>query len=261
MKKLAISSILLIFILACSKVPITGRKQFNIIPENTLLNQSYTSYGSFLQDNKVLNNADSRLIKKVGNKIKVAVEKYMSEKGLSDDLKNFEWEFNLVESNEVNAWCMPGGKVVFYTGILKYTQGEEGIATIMGHEIAHAIAQHGAERMSQALVQQFGGVALNVALEQNNVKGQQYWMAAYGAGTTVGMTLPFSRLHETEADKLGMIFMAMAGYNPEEAISFWKRMSEGKTSSTPEFLSTHPHSSTRIKDLKNYLPEAKKYYN
>jgi predicted Zn-dependent protease len=242
-------------------VPITGRKQLNIIPNNTLMSQSITSYGQFLQENKVLNNSDAKLVQRVGRKIQNAVEKYMRQNGMKDELEKFAWEFNLVESNEVNAWCMPGGKVVFYTGILKYTQGEAGIATIMGHEVAHAVAKHGAERMSQTLIQQFGGVALNVAMEQNNVKGRQYWMAAYGAGTSVGITLPFSRLHETEADKLGMIFMAMAGYDPAEAISFWERMAAGKKGSPPEFLSTHPSDERRIKDLQKYLPKAKKYFN
>lgn len=258
-----IASIFVIILLAvaCSKVPVTGRKQFNIIPENTIMSQSFNQYSSFIKSNKVLNDSRAGQIKKVGNKIKNAVEKYMQQKGYGEEIKNFAWEFNLVESDEVNAWCMPGGKVVFYTGILKYTQNEAGIATIMGHEIAHAVAEHGAERMSQALIQNFGGVALNQVMEQNNVKGRQYWMAAYGAASTVGLMLPFSRLHESEADKLGLIFMAMAGYNPNEAVKFWQRMSEGKKGSPPEFLSTHPSDETRIKDLRKYMPKAMKYYN
>jgi predicted Zn-dependent protease len=161
----------------------------------------------------------------------------------------------------VNAWCMPGGKVVVYTGILPVTKNENGLAVVMGHEIAHAIAEHGNERMSQELLRQAGGVALTVALKDNPEETRNLWLAAYGLGSEVGVMLPFSRLHESEADHLGLIFMAMAGYDPREAPDFWTRMAEAGGQKPPEFLSTHPSDETRISSLNNWMPEALKYYN
>ena len=249
------------FIVSCSKVPITGRKQLNIIPDSQLYPTSFTQYDEFLKTAKLsTNTAQVNLVKKVGNNIKTAVEKYMKEKKLSKQLKNYEWEFNLVEDNTVNAWCMPGGKVVFYTGILPITQDETGLAVVMGHEIAHAIAEHGGERMSQALLQQMGGIGLSIALKDKPQETQNLWLTAYGAGSQVGVMLPFSRLHEGEADKLGLIFMAIAGYNPNVAVSFWQRMAKNKGANVPEFLSTHPSDKTRIEKLKEFMPEALKYY-
>jgi predicted Zn-dependent protease len=249
------------FILSCSKVPITGRKQLNIIPDSQLYPMSFNQYDAFLKDAKIsTNKTQVDLVKKVGNNIKLAVEKFMAEKKYSSQLKDYKWEFNLVEDPAVNAWCMPGGKVVVYTGILPITQNEVGLAVVMGHEVAHAIAEHGGERMSQSLIQQMGGIALNVALEQKSEQTKQLWNTAYGVGTQVGVMLPFSRTHETEADKLGLIFMAIAGYDPNESIAFWQRMSQNKSAKVPEFLSTHPSDQTRINDLKKFLPKALKYY-
>jgi predicted Zn-dependent protease len=180
---------------------------------------------------------------------------------MASEIKNYKWEFNLIESEEVNAWCMPGGKVVFYTGILPVTQTEAGIAVVMGHEIAHAVAEHGNERMSQSLIAELGGIALSEAVKNEPAQTQQLWFAAYGLGATVGVLLPFSRTQESESDRLGLIFMAMAGYNPQEAVNFWKRMAAQKGGNAPpEFLSTHPADETRIKDLQNEIPEAMKYY-
>lgn len=258
---LAVYGFLVIFIISCSKVPITGRKQLIIIPDGQLYPASFGQYSDFMKTAKLSTNAtQSQLVKKVGNNIKNAVETYLKEKKLSDRLSDYKWEFNLVEDPTANAWCMPGGKVAVYTGILPITQTEAGLAVVMGHEIAHAIAEHGGERMSQSMIQQLGGVALNVALKEKSAQTQSLWMAAYGAGSQVGVMLPFSRLHETEADKLGLIFMSIAGYNPSEAIAFWQRMSQNSTGKPPEFLSTHPSDNTRINDLKKYLPEAMKYY-
>jgi predicted Zn-dependent protease len=201
------------------------------------------------------------MVKRVGLNIKNAVETYFAQHNLSKDLKGYAWEFNLIESNEVNAWCMPGGKVVVYTGILPVTQDETGLAVVMGHEIAHAVAQHGGERMSQGLLQQLGGAALSVALQNEPQKTQNIFLTAYGLGSTIGVVLPFSRTQESEADRLGLIFMAMAGYNPNAAVNFWTRMSQSKTGgSPPEFLSTHPSDKTRIANLKKYMPEALQYY-
>ena len=201
------------------------------------------------------------MVKRVGTRIQKAVEQYFQQKGLSQQLDGYAWEFNLVEDKEANAWCMPGGKVVVYTGILPITKNEAGLATVMGHEIAHAVARHGNERMSQALLTQMGGMALAVALDQQPSQTSQLWMAVYGMGAQVGILLPYSRLQETEADHLGLIFMAMAGYDPHEAVEFWQRMAEMKDGKAPpEFLSTHPSDQARIKKIKEFIPEAMKYY-
>ena len=180
---------------------------------------------------------------------------------MANQLQGFVWEFNLVESDEVNAWCMPGGKVVVYTGILPITQDETGLAVVMGHEIAHAVANHGSERMSHALITQMGGMALNKALENKPEQTRNLWMGAFGLGAQFGYMLPFSRTHEKEADHLGLIFMAIAGYNPEKAVEFWERMAQmSQGNAPPEFMSTHPSDATRIREIKAHLPEAMLYY-
>jgi len=242
-------------------VPVTGRSQLSLIPNSELLSMSYDQYRDFIQTNKLSDNQKmTNTVRKVGKNIQLAVEKFMNQNGLKDELQGYSWEFNLVESQESNAWCMPGGKVVVYEGILPYTKTENGLAVVMGHEIAHAIASHGSERMSQGLLQQLGGVALAVALKDEPEQTQALWLTAYGVGTTVGIMLPYSRSHESEADHLGLIFMAMAGYNPREAPKFWQRFSQAGGAQPPEFLSTHPAHDTRIKDLNGWMPEALKYY-
>lgn len=249
-------------ILSCSRVPITGRRQINLLPSSQMLSMSFQQYSEFLKTNKVSTNAEqTALVKKVGQNIQHAVEKYFASKGMSGELKGYNWEFNLVDNNEANAWCMPGGKVVFYTGILPITKDEVGMAVVMGHEVAHAVAEHGNERMSQGLLTELGGVALSVALKDKPQQTQALWLTAYGLGSQVGVLLPYSRLHESEADKLGLIFMAMAGYNPQEAVAFWQRMASMKGGqAVPEFLSTHPSDATRIAQIKKWLPEAMTYY-
>lgn len=259
--KAALLFIISVVFIQCSSVPITGRKQLNLIPGTTMLSMSFQQYDEFLKENKLsTNSTQTAMVKRVGSAVKSAVESYFSSKGLSSQLKGYEWEFNLVESKDVNAWCMPGGKVVVYTGILPLTKNEAGLAVVLGHEIAHAVAEHGNERMSQGLITQMGGIALSKALETKPAATQQLWMAAFGLGSQVGVLLPFSRLQESEADRLGLIFMAMAGYDPNEAIPFWQRMSQQSGGSTPEFLSTHPSDQTRINKIKSELPEALKYY-
>ncbi|MCU4164605.1 M48 family metallopeptidase [Carboxylicivirga caseinilyticus] len=260
--QVVVSSVLLLgIVVACATVPITGRKQLNLVSDSEMMSMSFTQYEEFLKENKVSTDAEkTALIKKVGQKISAAVEKYMSDNGYSSQISGFEWEFNLVEDETPNAWCMPGGKVVFYTGILPYCKDETGIAVVMGHEIAHAVAKHGNERMSQQLGVQLGGAALSVAISEKPEQTQQIAMAAFGLGSQYGFMLPFSRTHETEADKMGLIFMAMAGYNPNEAVPFWQRMSEMGGAAPPEWMSTHPSDETRIKDLNAYMPEALKYY-
>jgi predicted Zn-dependent protease len=246
---------------SCSTVPITGRKSLNIIPAATIKSMSFEQYDDFIKNNKISNDAaKTAMVKKVGGKIQTAVEKYFADKNMSNQLKDYQWEFNLVEDSSINAWCMPGGKVVVYTGILPVTKDETGLAVVLGHEIAHAVANHGNERMSQGLLVQFGGMALSKALEEKPEETQQLFMTAFGIGANVGVLLPYSRLHEAEADHLGLIFMAMAGYDPRLAVDFWERMAKMSQGAPPEFLSTHPSDETRIKKLKELLPEAMTYY-
>jgi predicted Zn-dependent protease len=249
------------YLAGCSTVPVTGRKQLKLVPNSQLLSLSFDSYKQVLKDNKLSTNMEeTNMVKNVGVRIKGAVEAFMKEQKLESELKNFQWEFNLLESEQVNAFCMPGGKVAFYTGIMPLCKNETGVAVVMGHEVAHAIANHGGERMSQGLIQQFGGVAVAVALSEKPKETQDLAMAAYGVGSTVLGILPYSRLQESEADKMGLVFMAMAGYNPEEAPVFWERMSAQSKGSPPQFLSTHPSHETRIKELRDYMPKALKYY-
>jgi len=261
-KKLIVLAIAAFVSVACSTVPITGRKQLDLVPNSTMLATSFQEYDKFLEEHKLsTNQEETQMVKRVGTRIEKAVEQYFKEKGLSDQLEGYAWEFNLVEDKEANAWCMPGGKVVVYTGILPITKNEAGLATVMGHEIAHAVARHGNERMSQALLAQMGGMALAVALDQNPSETSQLWLAVYGVGTQVGILLPYSRLQESEADHLGLIFMAMAGYDPHQAVDFWQRMAKMKEGQAPpEFLSTHPSDEARIKKIEEFLPEAMKYY-
>ena len=246
----------------CSTVPITGRSQLNLIPALEINALSFQQYDEFLKQNKLSTDANkTAMVKRIGVNVQKAVETYFAQNNLSKELQGYAWDFNLVENPEVNAWRMPGGKVVVYTGILPITQDETGLAVVMGHEIAHAIAQHGGERMSQGLLQELGGMALSVALKDEPELTQNLFMTAYGVGTTIGVMLPFSRTHESEADRLGLIFMSMAGYNPNVAVDFWTRMSQSKGgASPPEFLSTHPSDETRIANIKKHLPEALKYY-
>jgi predicted Zn-dependent protease len=247
---------------SCSTVPLTGRKQLNLVPESEMLSTSVQQYGDFVKKNPVSTNRQGQeLVRTVGTRIQHAVEEYMGANGLADRLKGYAWEYTLVESNEVNAWCMPGGKVVVYTGILPLTKNEEGLAVVLGHEIAHAIAEHGNERMSQQMVTQFGGAALSELLKSKPAETQQLWMGVFGAGAQFGVLLPYSRTHESEADHLGLIFMAMAGYDPNGALEFWQRMAAaGKGKAPPEFMSTHPADETRIAQIQQNLPEALKYY-
>jgi predicted Zn-dependent protease len=247
---------------ACTKVPVTGRKQLNFIPDSQILSMSYQQYDQFLAENKLSDDAEARaLVERVGERIKGAVETYFAEQNMSDRLDDYAWEFHLVQSDEANAWCMPGGKVVFYEGIMPICKDETGVAVVMGHEVAHAVAEHGAERMSQGLLVQMGGLALSEALHSEPEKTQQLWMTAFAVGAQYGALLPYSRLQESEADRLGLIFMALAGYDPHAAVAFWERMRAASGGAAPpEFLSTHPSNETRIADLKKHMDEALRYY-
>lgn len=246
---------------SCSTVPLTGRTQLNMIPSSEMLSMSFQQYDQFLQENNSSQNTESaQMVKRVGQKIQLAVETYLQQNGHASLLKGYAWEFNLVEDEQVNAWCMPGGKVVVYSGILPITKDETGLAVVMGHEVAHAIAEHGNERMSQQLLQQAGSVGLLLYLQEHPEQTQQMWSMVYGYGTQYAVMLPYSRLHESEADHLGLIFMSMAGYNPQEAPAFWERMSQVGGQKPPELLSTHPSDDTRISNLNKWMPEAMEYY-
>lgn len=261
-KQIMLSLIVSFILVSCSSVPVTGRRQLNIIPQGQMLSMSFQEYGTFLKENKLSTNPDQvALVKRVGGRVQQAVIRYMAEKNMSDLIKDYQWEFNTVESKEVNAWCMPGGKVVVYTGILPVTGDETGLAVVLGHEIAHAIAQHGGERMSQQLIAQYGGMALETALQNKPAETKNLWMSVYGVGAQYGALLPYSRLQESEADHMGIIFMAMAGYDPGKAVSFWERMSaQAGGQKPPEFMSTHPADETRIAAIKQWMPEAMQYY-
>lgn len=264
LKKAAVV-ILSMLILSCSQNPITGRKQLTLLPDDQMNSMSLTEYQQFLSENKTKvagSGAEVELVKKVGGKIAAAVTDYMTQIGMGDKMKQYSWEFNVVRDSVANAWCMPGGKVVVYTGILPLTKNEAGLAVVLGHEIAHAIASHGNERMSAQMLEELGFTALDVALANKPEKTKSIFESAVGMGTQLGVMLPFSRKQESEADRMGLIFMAMAGYNPNEATTFWTRMAaQNNGQQIPEFLSTHPSDETRINDIQNkYLPEALKYY-
>lgn len=253
--------LLIASVYACSRVPITGRRQSHLLPESELIGMSLTEYQAFLDQSNVLPLTDPRTVQvqKVGNKIKDAVEAYLEKEGNGKRVEGFQWEFNVVDDPTINAWCMPGGKVVFYTGILDVTQDEDGLAVVMGHEIAHAIARHGNERMTQQIALNAAGMTLSAMLSQKSEMAQGLFAQAFGLGGSLGI-LAFSRKHETESDKMGLAFMAMAGYQPQAAPKFWERMAATGGGAPPEFLSTHPSHETRINDLNAFMPEAMKYY-
>ena len=249
--------------ISCTQNLVTGRKQLDLVSETELQNLATQEYQAFLNNNNVINssnNRDAEMVRRVGSRISAAITSFYDKKGYTAVLDGYRWGFNLVDNKEANAWCMPGGKVVVYTGLLPITQNEAALAIVLGHEIAHAISQHGSERMSQALLQQLGGVALQVALANKPAETQNLFLSAYGIGSSVGVILPFSRKEESEADKYGLYFSAMAGYNPQEAIPFWERMSAAGGAKPPEFLSSHPSDASRVEKIKTYMPQALKYY-
>ncbi len=252
------------FVVACSTNPLSKKSQLTLLPESELQAMGTQQYQQFLSSSRVVsssNNRDAEMVRRVGQRVTRAVESYYQQNGMTDKLNGFKWEYNLVDDKAVNAWCMPGGKIVVYTGLLPVSQNEAALAVVVGHEVSHALLQHGNQRMSQGLLQQLGGVALSVAVANKPAETQNLFLAAYGAGTTVGVMLPFSRKQELEADRYGLIFTAMAGYNPQEAIPLWERMERASNGqSPPEFLSTHPTEGRRIEQLQQYMPEAMKYY-
>ena len=252
------------FAMACSTNPLTKKSQLTLLPESELQAMGSQQYQQFLSTNRVVsasNNRDAEMVRRVGQRITRAVETYYQQNAMADNLNGYKWEYNLVDDKAVNAWCMPGGKIVVYTGLLPISQNEAALAVVMGHEVSHALLQHGNQRMSQGLLQQLGGVALSVAVANKPAETQNLFLTAYGAGTTVGLLLPFSRNQELEADRFGLIWTAMAGYNPQEAIPLWERMERAaQGQKPPEFLSTHPTEGRRINQLQKFMPEAMKYY-
>lgn len=261
-KQLIILFLITVSVTQCSRVPITERRQVNMLPEVLLTDMALTNYAEFKSQNQIIKNTpEANMVKSVGDRMSSAVENYLTKKNQYKRIKNYQWEFNLAQVSDANAWCMPGGKVMVYTGILPLTKTEAGLAVVMGHEIAHAVARHGNERMSQQLVMAMGGIGLAVAVSDKPKETQDLFMLAYGAGATLGVLLPFSRLHEREADKMGLVFMAIAGYDPNEAVDFWKRMAQQGGPKMPAFLSTHPSDETRIKELEEFMPVAEVYYN
>jgi predicted Zn-dependent protease len=263
MKKIFSLFIIISLAAGCALNLVTGRNQLSLVNESDLQLLATTQYKTFLSENKVLSSGSSKdaaEVDRVGARIANSITKYYDSQGKGSVLEGYKWEFNTIASKEVNAWCMPGGKVVVYTGLLPVTQNETALAVVMGHEIAHSIAKHGNERMSQAMVQQMGGMALEVAIAQKPKETQDLFLLSYGIGSQVGAMLPWSRQQETEADKFGLIYAAMAGYDPREAIPFWERMSAASGANPPEFLSTHPSDETRIRKLRQFMPEALKYY-
>lgn len=256
--KIYVSVIVLGIALGCATNPLTGKKGLALVDNNAIFPQAFQQYSQFLSENKVITGTpQSKMVESVGLKIKQAAEKWYAAVGQPNALKDYKWEYKLVDSKDVNAWCMPGGKIVFYTGILPITKDEAGMACVMGHEVAHALLNHGQQRMSAGMLQQLGAGAVGAAVGNKSAQTQQLWMTAYGATTQYAGMLPFSRNHESEADEIGLKLMAIAGYNPEVSVAFWQRMSQTGGNAPAEFMSTHPSHDTRIANLTNWIPQAK----
>ncbi|SFC62243.1 Peptidase family M48 [Flagellimonas taeanensis] len=257
MKRLILTATVFLMVASCKTNPFTGKSTLNFYPNSQMFPMAFAQYDEFLGENKVVKGTtDAQMITKVGQRIASAAERWLDANGYPGYLKDYQWEYNLVQDETVNAWCMPGGKIVFYTGILPITQNETGVAVVMGHEVAHALADHGAQRMSAGMVQQIGAVAGNIAIQDPQKRNM--FNQAYGIGSQVGVMLPFSRGHETEADRIGLQIMAIAGYNPDEAAKLWQRMKANSGGQAPpEFLSTHPSNDTRISNLTAWAPAAK----
>lgn len=251
-------------VVACSTNQVTGRSQLHLLPESELQSMGEQQYRQFLSQSKVVSpsaDRDAEMVRRVGSRLASAVEQYYASKGIQNQLEGYKWEYNLVADNQANAWCMPGGKIVVYTGLLPYTRNEAALAIVLGHEISHAIFQHGNARMSQQMLAQGLGTALSVAVSNRPAETQNIFLQAFGVGSQLGI-LKFSRKDESEADHYGLIWAAQAGYNPQEAIPFWQRMAQASQSSSkpPVFLSDHPSDEQRISDIQKWMPEALKYY-
>lgn len=261
-KKITLAFVITLIIFSCATNPFTGKKTMAFVSNDQLFPSAFAQYNQVLTDNKVVKGtANAEMITRVGQRIAVAAERYLNANAFAGYLKDYKWEYTLIESEQVNAWCMPGGKIAFYTGILPIALNETGIAAIMGHEVAHALANHGQQRMSAAYIQQGLAVAGNVALS-NDQQALGIFNQSYGIVSNVAGMLPFSRSHETEADKIGIYLMAIAGYNPDEASVLWERMKANSGGQAPpEFLSTHPSNDSRIANLKSLASQVKSEAN
>ena len=246
---------------SCGSVPITGRKQLNLVSDSEVLQSSLASYTSFMQTATIsTQKTQSAQVTRVGQRIAAATEAYLRYAGMENELQNFAWEFNLVKSDDVNAWCMPGGKIVVYEGIMNLVGSDDELAVVIGHEVAHAVAKHSNERMSQQVLAEYGAQAIGIFTSGKSVETQRIAQQVYGLGAQYGVMQPFSRKHESEADKMGLVLMTIAGYNPDVAITFWQKMAATTTQEPPEFMSSHPSHATRISDIQKWLPEVKKQY-
>lgn len=261
MKKLLSSLIVFVFLFTgCGSVPITGRKQVMLVSEQEVLSASLTQYNQFISTaKKSTNAAQTAQVVRVGKKIAAATEEYLKANGLASETANFSWAFNLVNDPQVNAFCMPGGKIVVYEGLMKIIASDDELAVVMGHEVAHAVAKHSNERMSQQVLTQYGAAILSQAVSNKSAAVQSAASTIYGLGAEVGVILPFSRTHELEADYMGLVLLTMAGYNPSTAVNFWQKMAANSAGGTPEFLSTHPSDAHRIANIQKYLPEMEKF--
>lgn len=261
MKKMMTWLVLLFFLAGCSSVPLTGRKQVLLVSDQDVLASSLTQYSDYIKTaKKSTNQKQAAQVTRVGKKIAAATEAYLKANGMGDEVKNFSWEFNLVADPQVNAFCMPGGKIVVYEGLMPLISSDDDLAVVLGHEVAHAVAKHSNERMSQQLMAQYGAALLGAAVSNKSAAVQQAANAVYGVGAQYGVMLPFSRKHESEADYMGLVLMTIAGYNPDAAVGFWQKMSAGSGGSTPEFMSTHPSDARRIAEIRQELPAIKAKY-
>ena len=242
----------------CSSVPLTGRKQLLLVSDQEVLSSSLTQYNDYMKTaKKTSSGSEASMVTRVGKKIAAATEQYLRANGMADEIKNFAWEFNLVKDNQVNAFCMPGGKIVVYEGLMDLVSSDDELAVVIGHEVAHAVAKHSNERLSQQIVAQYGAQILSAAVANKSAAVQNVASSVYGIGAQYGVMLPFSRKHESEADYMGLILMTIAGYNPDVAVGFWQKMSAGSGGKTPEFMSTHPSDARRIADIQKELPAIK----
>lgn len=260
-KKCSLYLLSLLMLAGCSSVPLTGRKQLLLVSDQEVLSSSLTQYNDYIKTaQKSTNATQTAMVVRVGKNIATATEQYLRNHGLASEIQDFSWEFNLVKSDEVNAFCMPGGKIVVYEGLMKLVSSDDELAVVLGHEVAHAVAKHSNERISQQMLTQYGAQLLGQSLSGKNQMIQTVANTVYGIGSQYGMTLPFSRKHETEADYMGLILMTMAGYNPDKAVTFWQKMSASSGGKVPEFMSTHPSDARRISDIQKELPAIKAQY-
>ena len=251
---------------ACSTVPITGRNQFSLVSDGEILSMSATQYRQFISQAQLSRNSSyNARVSQVGRRLAAATNSYLKENGYTDMLSTLSWEFNVVDSKQVNAFCMPGGKIVVYTGLLNLVgngaHADDELAAVMGHELSHALAKHANERISNQMLLQAGGQILGAAVGSRSATLGALINQTYGIGAQVGVMLPFGRKQEYEADKMGLVLMAIAGYDPRYAVNFWQKMSSSKGGQqVSELMSTHPSDENRIRAINEYLPTALKYY-